>query len=234
MISAGPAKNLLSGLWDRRRRVHVGGDGFVTLGIACVVAVVTGGLSLIWAVLCVLRVARSASSDAPAGDVIIVLGGGLKDGGPARSFRERLERATAETGERHIVVLGGATRPGLAAEASVGREWLLANGVGGDRITTETRSRDTLENLRAFRDLALLADGDRAILVTNRFHLLRSSAIATGLGIPHELCAAEDRFRFTPRILWRVVYEGFFAHWLVVGRAWATLTRNTGMLERIT
>ena len=122
----------------------------------------------------------------------------------------------------------------MAAEADIGRNWLLEQGVDDRRITIETRSRDSLENLRAMRELGLAGSDARIALVSSRYHLYRVSAIAAGLGISHLPCAADDRVRPTPKFMYRALLEGFLVHWLVVGRTWARWTRNERMLARIT
>lgn len=221
-------------LWGRRRRLHVGADGFGTLGLSVAFLILSGGLSLAWSFWQVFATARSAPANANDGGRRVVLGGGLKDGAPSADFAVRLERARHLAAGGDILLLGGATRPELPAEAEVGRTWLLSRGVNPDKIMTECGSRDTLENLRAARDLLAPIDAQAVILITSRYHLARSSLMAEGLGIPHLLCAADDRLRYDSRTIMRMICEAFFVNWYVVGRGWATITRNQRMLARIT
>lgn len=221
-------------IWQRRRRIDVGADGFGTLGLSVAVLIVSGGLSLAWCLWRVHAVARRAPADVSGGGRRMVLGGGLKDGAPSADFAIRLDRARLLAAGGDILLLGGATRPELPAEAEVGRKWLLARGVGPDSITTECGSRDTLENLGAARNLLAPFDARSVILITSRYHLARSSLMAAGMGIPHRLCAADDLLRYDSRTMLRMVCEAFFVNWYVVGRSWATITRNRRMLARIT
>ena len=212
--------------------MYVGADGFATLALACVVAIASFGLTLLWVTGRVVRAARRASPDAPDGDVVVVLGGGLEGDGPSRDFQDRLDRAADQRRGRDIVILGGATRPGRPAEADVGRDWLVARGIDGGRIVSETGSRDTLENLRALRGLIPVERGS-VVLVTSRYHVERASTMAVGLGIRHMMCAADQTFDAAPGRLWRLFNEGCLLHWYLVGKTWARLTRNAAMLDRI-
>ena len=69
--------------------------------------------------------------------------------------------------------------------------------------------------------------------MTSRFHVARASLMARHLGLPHLLCAAEDRLRPTPSAALRLLREALFLHWYVVGRGFARLTGNRAMLARI-
>lgn len=223
----------------------LGGDGLATLLIACLVALATAGTGLLVAFRHVLRVAREAPADAPpAGAAVaaarraVVLGRRLRrDGTPCAAFRARLDRAAAlaaRDSSLAIVLLGGATRPGLPAEAEAGRRHLLAAGLDPARLGTEARSRHTLENLRNFREAwGAAAAVSPDLLITSRHHIARAVMMARGLGLAVAPCAAEERFRATPAMLARLALEAFFVHWYVVGRGFARLISHRGMLARI-
>jgi uncharacterized SAM-binding protein YcdF (DUF218 family) len=154
-----------------------------------------------------------------------VLGTALDGAVPGRAFAARLERARAlaeADPSLRIAVLGG----GTPSEAEAGAAWLHAAGIAPGRILAETRSRHTLENLRAFRD-AVPAHG-AALLVTSRSHLARAAAMADGFGLLVQPVAAAD-----PAGLRRLPVEAFLLHWYLVGRAFARATRNRRMLARI-
>jgi hypothetical protein len=57
--------------------------------------------------------------------------------------------------------------------------------------------------------------------------------MARSLGIPHRLCAAEEKLFFGPRTIGRIFIEAYHLHWYFVGRYWAAMTRNARMLERL-
>lgn len=218
----------------------LGPDGAATLALACAVAGLTLGASLLAALWHVLRVARAtpAEAAAPAIGRVVVLGLRLPPGAaPCPAFRARLDRARAlaeecQAAAPEVVVLGGVTRPGAPSEAEAGRRHLLAAGLDAARIGVEARSRHTLENLHNYR-AAFGTGAAPDLLVTSRFHLARAGLMARGLGLPHALCAAEERFSAAPRALPRLLREAFLLHWYLVGRACARLAGRRGMLARI-
>ncbi len=121
-------------------------------------------------------------------EAIIVLGGGVRNGGELPEWaRRRLERARElHSGEYLILLSAGTTyRPppldkhGFPIYESVaGARYLAATGVPPDRILTETHSYDTVGN--AFFARAIHTDpmGIRDLLViTSQFHMPRSKAI---------------------------------------------------------
>lgn len=220
--------------WKRYRKVHVGAEGVAMLGLACLFLVASGGLTFILCLWRAYATARSAPTRLPAGARVIILGGGLENGGPSSDFAARLQRGRDITGDSRVILLGGVVRPGLRAESHVGRDWLVARGVDEDRIVVESRSRDTLENLRAVREFIAGCGHGPVVLVTSRYHLARASIMATGLGLAHIRCAAENRLNVTPRTMWRMAVEAFLINWYVVGRGWGRLIRSERILARIT
>ena len=121
-------------------------------------------------------------------DAIIVLGGGVRDGGelPEWALR-RLNRARElHSGEFLILLSAGTTyRPppldkhGFPIYESVaGARYLAAAGVPPDRILTETHSYDTVGN--AFFARVIHTDPmvlRELVVVTSEFHMPRSKAI---------------------------------------------------------
>ncbi len=72
------------------------------------------------------------------------------------------------------------------------------------------------------------------MLVTSRYHLARSQALARGLNLQPVLCAAEERLRLNPLTLWRLGLEAWYLHWYEVGKTWSRWTGNRHSLARIT
>lgn len=212
-----------------------GADGILTLLLSTLVVAATCGLSLVWASGRVIRVARATPTDA-AGEYAIVLGLRLDQDQVTPGFALRLERARQlyEQGRcRRLLLLGGLTGNATTTEARRGREFLLARGVPAEAILTEDGSRHTLENLQHARAMLGTPCPD-LVLITSRYHLARSSALAEGLRLPHRPCAAEERLTLSPGQAGRLLAEGFFLHWYHVGRAWSLATRNRKSLARIT
>ena len=113
-------------------------------------------------------------------DWIIVLGAQVRGRYITNSLRRRLDRALAYA-DRFPgvkVIVSGGRGPGEAvteAEAMAG--YLLEKGVPRGQIFLEDKSVSTRENLRFSRKYAD-AEHDKVGIVTNDFHIYRSSLIA--------------------------------------------------------
>jgi uncharacterized SAM-binding protein YcdF (DUF218 family) len=210
----------------------LGHDGAITLAAALAAAVLSLGLLPLAGMLAVRRTARRATTlPAAAPARILVLGHRLDGTAPSAAFLGRLARGldlARRWPAASVVLLGGAARPGAPAEAEIGRDWLLAQGLAPTRIATETRSRHTLENLANHRAAGHGAGAEA--LVTSRLHLHRAMLRAHGLGLAPAAVAAED----APQAdLPRLVAEGFMVHWYLTGRWLARLLRRRAWLARI-
>ena len=215
-----------------RGGIFIGRDGTITLVAAAAAAVLTAGLAPAAATLAVLhRAWRSPVVPVAAPRRILVLGHQLKEGAPSAVFERRLARAALlarQFPRAEVVVLGGRGAPGQSSEAEIGRDWLVMHRLDPARITLETESRHTLENLSNHR--ALHGTGGSEALVTSRFHLCRAMLMARGLGLSPMPVAAEDRVRLDPIGL---LGEGFRLHWYITGRVLARLLHHRGWLARI-
>src|SRR5690606_10374945 len=111
-----------------------------------------------------------------------------------------------------IMIAGGP--PGAAiSEARVGRDWLISRGASPVLIETEENSRNTLENLIQVRHALGDKNQERIIIISSRYHLARCHAIASGLGLRHELCASEEKLRFDYYNIKRIIIESYFMNW---------------------
>ena len=215
----------------------IGKDGLVTLVLSNLLILATAGLSWLWQLGCVHRVARRAADSAPALELAMVLGFRLKDNGVCREYAQRLDRArvllSARTVQR-VVIVGGRTGNAEASEAAMGKQFLVARGVPESAILLEESSRHTLENLRHARATIRLDKGAKFVLITSRYHLARSLALALGLNLRPLPCAAEARLSYDPRTIFKLAREAYFLHWYHVGRIWSRWTGNRKSLARIT
>jgi hypothetical protein len=197
----------------------------------------SGGLVYLGYLLHVLRVARSAPCLPARGECVLLFGKHAPHGRIDRDFDARLDRAVllwhARSPETLVLLGGGAANE--PSEAEIARRELLARGVdAGVALQLEAQSRDTLQNLRNARDL--LRDGAASVRVTllsNRYHLARCALFARQLGFDWELCAAETRFRWTPRTLLRIAGEAGYVCWSDIGTRWARLIGHDRMLARV-
>ena len=121
----------------------------------------------------------------PSGDVIIVLGGGVRNGvpdidgkgAPTYSSLGRIV-AAARLHQRlglPIIVTGGRVYADIdVAEATVAKRFLTELGVPEDRIIEEDRARDTAQNARLTAAICRQNGFSRPIVLTAAYHLKRA------------------------------------------------------------
>ncbi len=208
-------------------------------GVATAACVLSAGLVYVGYAVHAWRVARRAPCNPGTGTCILLFGKHAPQGRPDPDFSLRLERMASLWRQRvpqRLVLLGGGP-PGVPSEAEVARDHLLRIGLTDDGgWVLESASRDTLQNLRNARQL-LQADAGwngRVTLLSSRYHLARCALFARQLGLDAELCAAETRFTWHPRNLWRLAGEAGYLCLSDIGTRWARLIGSRRMLKRVT
>ena len=150
----------------------------------------------------------------PAGDVIIVLGGGIIDHvpdltGTAAPSPRSMGRVVAAVrlyqrlGLPIIVSGGRGDEDGALAEAPVARRFLQDLGVPGGLIIEEDRARDTLENARLSAVICRRHGFTRPIVVTSAYHLKRARLAFDAVGMPVSLFPAYFASSADPPVTWR-------------------------------
>lgn len=127
------------------------------------------------------RIIRSMSAecDEPV-DWLIVLGAQVRGTYITNSLKRRLDRALAYSKQFpgvKVIVSGGQGPGEDISEADAMAEYLIQHGIPEERVFREDQSTSTRENLRFSRKYAD-AERDRVGIVTNDFHMYRSSVIA--------------------------------------------------------
>ena len=216
----------------------IGADGYLTFALSNVLLLATFGIFWLREVRHVYRVAKSAQTQVPNRDTILVFGLRLENNRASTDFIKRLDRAVklyrSGVGSR-IVVLGGITGKNTVSEAECGKKYLVhKKDIPSNAIYLEDSSRHTLENLFNARKSLLKGTKSQCILISNRYHLARSHVIADGLKVNHLICPAEDSFTHSGNNIKRLFMEGYLIHWYKVGKGWAILTKNKKSLDRIT
>ncbi|MBA3927359.1 YdcF family protein [Listeria rustica] len=149
-------------------------------------------------------------------DTILILGSKVIDD-PARPMpvlRERLDAAIPFI-EKHesakVVVSGGQGDDESASEASVMKEYLVAQGVAATRIEVEDKSMRTEENLansKAKFDLG------KTVIVTSDYHLYRALMLAGRQNIDATGLPAKTQtgalFKGVPREILSISYAWVF------------------------
>lgn len=133
----------------------------------------------------------------PDVDYLIVLGAQIRGTSITKSLYNRLKIAEAylkENPETLVIVSGGQGPGEDMSEASAMKEFLIKNGIDEDRIILEDRSTNTMENILYSKKL-IESDDARVAVVTNGFHIFRSTRIAKRQGLRNVqgLSAPSDR-----------------------------------------
>lgn len=120
-------------------------------------------------------------------DYAVLLGCGLKDGQATPELERRLTLALTyleETPEVPLIVTGGDPDGDGVTEAEVMDRWLLDHGADMERVLTEDRARNTLENLQNSKALAERKGlgTDAVFILTSDYHQTRAQFLAHALG----------------------------------------------------
>lgn len=128
-------------------------------------------------------------------DYIIVLGAQMREDGPSKIFRFRLDEAynylRANPGTI-CIISGGKGSGEPVSEGAGGRDYLIARGIEPSRLIAEEKSTNTVENCEYSMKLIDrdVVGKDRKVrigIVTNSFHLFRGMHIAKKL-TDDEIC----------------------------------------------
>lgn len=211
----------------------MGWDGFATLLLCMAVVTASGGLTFLACWTVVIKFARLPATKTSAADVILVMGGRLNSGEVTPEFQARLDEAVRLAVVCPIIVLGGVASNGGPTEAGAGRSWLIARGFDETRIILEETSRNTLENLAHARGLMRRLDFRHPLLVSSRYHLARTSILAKGLGVTHDLAPADYPTMWYPSSLGSSLFEALMINWYYVSRAFAKVTGHETLLARM-
>lgn len=146
-----------------------------------------GALGLLWVLFVVLRIELAGRrDDAVSSDAIVVLGAAQYNGTPSPVFRARLDHALGlyEAGKAPLVIVAGGKQDGDAyTEASAGVAYLQKRGVSADALLPVGAGNNTLASMRAVNETLGRKKLSSVVLVSDRFHMLRSLQMASDLGI---------------------------------------------------
>ena len=122
----------------------------------------------------------------PTSDVILVLGAAQYDGRPSEVFKARLEHAKALYDAKvapRIVTVGGGQPGDRVTEGEAGKTYLHSQGVPTSALTAVAEGSDTLLSLRAAVTVLNEHQWHSVVIVTDRWHALRSRTMARDLGL---------------------------------------------------
>ncbi|GAA4920855.1 vancomycin high temperature exclusion protein [Streptomyces coeruleoprunus] len=121
-------------------------------------------------------------ADVPARDVAVVFGAGLWNGRPTPYLAHRLDTAAAlyRDGKVKVVLVTGDNSRAEYDEPDAMRAYLTQRGVPDGRIVSDFAGFDTWDScVRAKKIFGV----DRAVLVTQGFHIRRAVALCQAAGV---------------------------------------------------
>jgi len=187
--------------------------------VALLVLAIAAG-AFFWCRYVYQQIETYASRDeaAPA-DAIGVFGAAEYDGRPSPVFRARLDHAVDlyHRGIAPLIITLGGPGGDEYTEGSVGRDYLMSQGVPEESIIAETESRNTEESARRIAVIARANGLKRLVIVSDGTHLFRIHAVcaADGLNVltsPRPKPAVEDEESQVERVgheilsytMWRI------------------------------
>lgn len=121
----------------------------------------------------------------PRSDVILVLGAAQYDGRPSEVFKARLDHAKMLLDDKvasRIITVGGGQPGDRVTEGQAGRDYLVGHGVPDSQVIAVNEGSDTLLSLRAAAVVLNERKWHSMVIVTDRWHALRSRTMARDLG----------------------------------------------------
>lgn len=119
-------------------------------------------------------------------DYIIVLGARVRGETPSLALQERLNVAydyLEQNPKTQAILTGGRGAGEDITEAEAMKRYLVQKGISPNRLLLETQAKDTVENLTySFKMIDPSLEKVEVIVVTSKFHILRSKIIAKELG----------------------------------------------------
>ncbi len=202
--------------------------------------IISLGLSLLWAFIKVLLMARSYKSDIPQQadkkDFLFILVPGMKLNNDqiTDDFLLRLKRAEIlfndDKHTQKLIILGGVTDNNTMSEAEVGASYLYKQAINKKAVVLEDLSQNTLENLRNARTIIAQSP---ALIISNRYHLYRIHCLAGHLKLNTIPIAAEETFQLSLKMLIECLREAYFVHWYFSGKLWLKITAKLYNIKKI-
>lgn len=124
--------------------------------------------------------------DLTPSDAIVVLGAAQYQGRPSPVFKARLDHAYSlyRSGKAPVVIVTGGKQPGdLYTEGQSGVRYLRNKGIPQSHLLAVGEGHNTLDSLRAVADAMKQRQIGAALIVSDRFHVLRSMKMASDFGL---------------------------------------------------
>jgi uncharacterized SAM-binding protein YcdF (DUF218 family) len=119
-------------------------------------------------------------------DYLIVLGARIRGETPSLALQYRLDVAydyLEQNPSTKAILTGGQGAGESITEAEAMKRYLVGKGISGERLVLESEATNTMQNLSySFELIDASIEDLQVIVVTSRFHILRSKIIAKELG----------------------------------------------------
>ena len=139
-----------------------------------------------WVISLLAVVGWGARDMARPADAIVVLGAAQYAGRPSPVLKARLDHAIGlwKRGlAKRVVLTGGRGIGDTISEAAVGRKYVLKAGIADSAILMENEGRTTEASVEAVAGIMEEKKLERAILVSDPFHMLRLQVLAKRYGV---------------------------------------------------
>jgi len=118
----------------------------------------------------------------PAQPVALVLGASIRNGTPSTMLTDRLDTARQlyEAGKVKKLIVSGDNREEYYNEPAVMKEYLVERGVPSEHVVADYAGRRTYDSCYRLKEIF---GQHAAILVTQKYHLVRALYLCRNLGI---------------------------------------------------
>lgn len=150
-------------------------------------AVVFALFSVVWLYQTTERIrGQSRVDEAQPADAILIMGAAEYRGRPSPVFKARLDHGL-ELFRRglapRLITTGGAGGDPDFTEGSVGRDYLIMQGVPGEAIVVEREASSTVESTAAVGEIMQRMGLERLILVSDGYHIYRAKRMLESRGL---------------------------------------------------
>ncbi|MBI4250129.1 YdcF family protein [Candidatus Uhrbacteria bacterium] len=130
----------------------------------------------------------------PQQPIALVLGASIRNGTPSTILTDRLDTARQlyETGKVKKLIVSGDNREEYYNEPAVMKEYLVERGVPPENVVADYAGRRTYDSCYRLKEIF---GQQAAILVTQRYHLVRAIYLCRNLGVA-SIGIAADRSRY--------------------------------------
>ena len=148
-------------------------------------------------------------------DYMIVFGGGVKDSRLSRYGQNRLNTAVTYLEEHKntlVIVSGGIGEGETLSEADIMAEYLMQNGISGERIILEDMAKNTWENIEFSFDM--IEEGKSVLGVSSDYHVKRIELMAKDQNVNLDMIASKSEFELNTISSFVREYMAYFKYFL--------------------